>query len=487
LPDQWAARNIAYSPVDENGWVNYDAVNLTMTWDTAQYGPCDAVYSLYLSQDRNAVIDPDSGLTPIYSDTATTTLIANVGTLNLAHDQTWYYRIDVASAAGADSELGLTFSFETIKWVPEISTHPKDLNVVKAGGNLTLQCVATALNNDEAAMTQYRWYRVGDVAPVFTGVPTEISRDGKRYYDCSVTLTIEGIGREGFYYCVAENDNGTAQSNTAKVLIERLMVRYEFETLNGNVVPDSSPTGEFDGVLTSTLDGGSATGATIVAGVVGSAIDLTGGQDPNSAYVATSASAFDLGIRGANPRSVSVWARTRDMARSGVYSIGLYNQSMQVFGVHNQNDPGNTFVYQFDHWGSNFDYANWNAFGNWVHIAHVYNGQRVRIYVDGVRVADYAASLNTASGGEAQPLAVGFWGNYDPGFQHGVFDGQIDDFRLYNYALSVVEIGQLWVDGGGAGGCMEVLSQDYNGDCAVDLLDFAALAASWMESSLITP
>jgi len=65
--------------------------------------------------------------------------------------------------------------------------------------------------------------------------------------------------------------------------------------------------------------------------------------------------------------------------------------------------------------------------------------------------------------------------------------GQIDDFRLYNYALSPVEVGQLWVLGGGAGGCMEQLAQDFNGDCAVDLADFAELAAHWMESSLITP
>jgi hypothetical protein len=303
-----------------------------------------------------------------------------------------------------------------------------------------------------------------------------------------VTLTIEGIGHEGFYYCVAENDNGTATSNQAKVLVERLIVHYEFESLNGITVSDSSPAGEFDGTLTSTIEGGKPAGVTIVAGMVGNALDLTGGKDPNSGYVATSASAFDLGIRGANPRSVSVWAKSRDMARSGVYFVGQPSLSMAVFGLHNENGDGGDYVYQFDHWGSNFNYTgDLSAYGNWVHIAHVYDGQRIRIYVDGVKVADYGASLNTASGGDALPLLVGFWPAYNAAYQHGVFDGVIDDFRLYNYALSPVEVGNLWVLGGGAGGCMGVLSQDTNGDCRVDLVDFADLAASWMDSSLVTP
>ena len=84
-------------------------------------------------------------------------------------------------------------------------------------------------------------------------------------------------------------------------------------------------------------------------------------------------------------------------------------------------------------------------------------------------------------------MAVGYWGSYDASYQHGVFDGQIDDFRLYNYALSLEEVGQLWIGGGGAGGCMDPPENDLNDDCAVDLEDFAIFAASWMESSFVSP
>ncbi|MBN1126010.1 MAG: hypothetical protein JXA82_13465 [Sedimentisphaerales bacterium] len=492
----WATQNIEISPVDGNGWLDYDAESVTVTWDKADYGPCDAVYSLYMSQDSEAVSDPNSGLTPVYEGTDMSAVIPNVGTLDLVHDQMWYYRIDVSSEAGAGTQVGETFSFLTVKWVPEIATNPAVQNVMPAGSDLTLTYIVTTINDDVSDLQTVTWKRVvgekdgaeaGDddiisvQAPVFLGV------NGKKEWDCSVTLTIENISHEGVYYCVAENSSGAAVSSDAVVLTERLMIWYEFEAINNGVVVDSSPT-HADGTLTSPLTWADRqiTGG-VVEGVLGNAIDLIGASDPNAAYLDSGKKALDLGIMGAAPRSVSVWARTRDMARSGIYSIGEFDTGMAVFGVHNQNQPGEDYIYQFDHWGSNFNYADWDAFDTWVHIAHVYDGQNIRIYVNGVKIADYAASLNTSSSTASAPLAVGFWGSYDASYQHGVFDGMIDEFRLYNYALSIQEIGQLWIEGGGAGGCVDPLPQDVNDDCKVDLQDFAAFAASWMESSLVSP
>jgi hypothetical protein len=481
-PD-WAAQNIEVSPVDGNGWLDYNTENVTVTWDKAQLTPCDAVYTLYLRMESLAG-NMDEFVA--YQGQDLQAVVPNGG--NLAHDQMWYGHIDVSSQAGAGTQAGETFSISTIKWVPAIATQPQDVVVVNAGADATLQCTASSLDDDAAVLTEFEWYHVGDANPVYTGIPSEISRDGsKRLYDCSVILTIQDVSHEGLYYCIARNDNGEAQSANVTVVTRRLMVHFTFDELNGNTVTDSSPAGGFDGTLTSPQEGGVPAGVSIVPGVIGNAIDLTGGQDPNSGYVATSASALDLGIRGANPRSVSVWAKTRDMARSGIYSIGMYSSSMQTFGVHNQNDPGTSFIYQFDHWGSNYDYTDISAFGRWVHFVHIYDGQNIRIYADGIEIANYAAALNTGTGDGTQDLAVGLWGAYDASYQHGVFNGSIDDFRLYNYALSPQEVGQLWILGGGTSGCTRALSQDFNGDCRVDLKDFATLATSWMDSSLITP
>jgi len=494
--ESWAARSIVLSPLDENGWVKYDS-DLTVSWAKATYGPCDAVYTLYLSQDQAAVSDPNADGVLAFETSDLSVVVPDVGTLDLEHDQTWYYRIDVSSETAADDEIGQVYSFDTVKWVPLVGTQPPASIVAPMPSDVTISFTPTALNDDFAALMSYTWYRIvgakdteseeTDDEVIFTNDdPIETNREGgKRYYDASVVLSFTELGHEGVYYCVATNQSGDVVSSDCLLLARRKVLHYSFESLNGNTVPDSSPTGA-DGTLKSPLAWANRTViGGIEPGMIGNAIRLVGGEDPNAAYVDSGKTAYELGIEGARPRSVSVWAKTGDMARSGIYSVGEYT-SMRAFGVHNANDPGNNFVYQFDHWGSNFDYADFSAFDNWVHIVHVYDGANVRIYVDGVKVADYAApDINTAAGG--QPFAVGFWGAYDAGFQHGVFNGLIDEFALYNYALSPLEIGQLYIAGAGGTVCVETPQYDLTGDCQVDLEDFAIFAASWAESSLVSP
>jgi len=496
-PDRWAVQNIAYAPIDANGWVDYDAENVTFTWEQAPYGPCDGVYTLYLSQDEAVVNDPNAEGALAFETSDLSVVVPNIGTLDLQHDQTWYYRIDVDSATAGKEELGLVYSFDTIKWVPLIATQPPASVVTATPADVTISCTGSALDDDFAVLTNYTWYRVvgdkdaepgaGDDELIFSqDDPAETNRGGgKRFFDCSVELSVTEIGHEGLYYCVTTNASGVAVSNNCLLLIERKVLEYTFESLNGNTVPDSSPSG-FDGTLVAETEGAWPAHGDLVPGIIGNAIKLIGGEDPNAAYVDSGKTALQLGIEGARPRSVSVWVKTGDMARSGVYSVGIYNASMQTFGVHNANDLGVSWTYQFDHWGSNWDYTGW-VFDQWIHIVHVYDGANVKIYINGEKLADYGATLNTAAGGAGgQPFAVGFWGQYS-GVQHGVFNGLIDEIALYNYALSPQEIGQLYIAGAGGTACVEAPQYDLTGDCQVDLEDFAEFAASWAESSLVSP
>ena len=69
----------------------------------------------------------------------------------------------------------------------------------------------------------------------------------------------------------------------------------------------------------------------------------------------------------------------------------------------------------------------------WTHVAGTYDGTTVRLYVNGVQVASapVTAPISTSTG----PLRIGgnsLWGEF--------FQGQIDEVRVYNRALSQAEI-----------------------------------------------
>ena len=69
----------------------------------------------------------------------------------------------------------------------------------------------------------------------------------------------------------------------------------------------------------------------------------------------------------------------------------------------------------------------------WTHVATTYDGARVRLYVNGVRVRSRAVSGSILT--STDPLRFGgnaTWGEY--------FLGLIDEIRIYNSALTQVEI-----------------------------------------------
>jgi Concanavalin A-like lectin/glucanases superfamily len=74
----------------------------------------------------------------------------------------------------------------------------------------------------------------------------------------------------------------------------------------------------------------------------------------------------------------------------------------------------------------------------WVHLASTYDGTTLRVYINGVLDVSKPVSGRTCA--NAQPLAIG--AKYKPaeGVLEALFDGRIDDVRVYNRALSAAEI-----------------------------------------------
>lgn len=76
--------------------------------------------------------------------------------------------------------------------------------------------------------------------------------------------------------------------------------------------------------------------------------------------------------------------------------------------------------------------------GEWTHVVMVHDGAKDKIYMNGVQVADknVAGTLNSTT----RKLGIG----YNPIDGGNWFDGLLDEIILYNYALSEVEIADLY-------------------------------------------
>ena len=77
----------------------------------------------------------------------------------------------------------------------------------------------------------------------------------------------------------------------------------------------------------------------------------------------------------------------------------------------------------------------------WDHVVSVYDGTTVKAYVNGEEA--YSASYSTSFGTPTSILKIG----QDPNGTGQSFSGQIDDVRIYNYALSPAQIQKVMNEG----------------------------------------
>jgi hypothetical protein len=77
----------------------------------------------------------------------------------------------------------------------------------------------------------------------------------------------------------------------------------------------------------------------------------------------------------------------------------------------------------------------------WTHVASTYNGSKLTIYIDGVAAGSMNVSGTTCANDE--PLAVGAKNAPAKGLLEAFWDGQLDDVRVYNKALTANQIANL--------------------------------------------
>lgn len=160
------------------------------------------------------------------------------------------------------------------------------------------------------------------------------------------------------------------------------------------------------------------------SGQVGSAASFDGG------YVDTGLQPSEFGVDGSAPKTVTAWVYTENFNGGGVFEMGTETQgnefSLRTRAMQNQ--------WRGQFWsGADIDFT-YPSKDEWVHFAVVWNGSTTTIYADGTQVASGSNSLNTI---DKKSFKIGRWQNTN-------FDGNIDDVRLHDEALSGSEIQELY-------------------------------------------
>ncbi len=215
-------------------------------------------------------------------------------------------------------------------------------------------------------------------------------------------------------------------------LCDGLVAHYTFD---GNA--DDTAGSGYDGVVH---------GATLTADRFG---------NPNSAYafdgvndditVANTGGAFNL----TTAWTISAWCKPEASVPYGtsapvVWKTAQNNYNFDTFGLAGQ--PGDTYLLKLERASDDADIAVVSsalAPGRWYYLAGTYDGTNLTLYVDGVLNTSLEVGSITAYTGPA-PLMIGSSLNTNHG-DAGVFDGSIDDVRIYSRALSAVEVQELSV------------------------------------------
>ena len=193
-----------------------------------------------------------------------------------------------------------------------------------------------------------------------------------------------------------------------------LVSYWSFNQVSNNIAPDASG-----------LNNGTVSGATAVAGVSGKALHFDGtGQNvtaPTSSSLNTTS----------NQISFSLWFARQSLTQGGsfAYINTKYILRMDANGKISWNVYNPT-------WSSiTIDYTNRIVDMNWHHLVATYDGETLKIYIDGILKKEGNATGNLQA--SSAPLIIGSQSTIN------FFNGYIDEVALFSRALTPEEVSDI--------------------------------------------
>ena len=432
--------NIAKGPTPPNGETLVDPGTIFDWSAPAAYTPTGYKMSLRAGDPNFAgggnILDGAS-VTPPYDHPT-----------DLGFETEYFWRID-SIEDGTTTHEGTIWSFTTSPANPVITAQPVPLTV--ATGD-TAEFTVEGVN-----ITTFTWKKASDGSVVQTDEGGDSS-----------TLTIDPVSQddEDYYYCEASNAAGTDTSDSVRLLTKRLVARWTFE---GNV--DDSVEG-LEGVYTDpNLDNPLPVEAY-------SEDSIEGGQsfdfDAMPYFIKVDdAEFFNFSRQGV---SISAWVKVTTqpngwdsyIMKTAAYYLNAQSSWRTMLSGNESNDP----ILEDNGWHytvAAFDPVD----GVW------------RYYVDGV--------FDKQFGGNPGPHADNLIFGASDETGRGQYTGLLDDVQIYSYPLDGYEIAHLYTDlvadveicVDRVGIDLDVSGPDGEPDCRVDIYDFAALAAQWLNCNSV--
>jgi hypothetical protein len=172
-------------------------------------------------------------------------------------------------------------------------------------------------------------------------------------------------------------------------------------------------------------------------GKLGQALDFDGSNDYVDAGNITT-------LNGVSALSVSAWVKTDTLegGDSNLRDITAKNGVGAAVTTHILRLDTSVDLFEFYAAGAAFVQARATTpvqTNTWYHIVGTYDGAFVRIYINGVE--EKATAKTGATGDTSEPLRIG---NSSLSSNTRHWDGSIDEFRIYNRALSAEEVKRLY-------------------------------------------
>ncbi len=434
---------------EDKAVVNKDLLT-TLSWNLNQpgIGKCD----VYLGTEPNLLTMDKITLSPAGSSVAINDFPHFQTPLNPG---TYYWRVDCYIGDPLPSEPNLPGQFWsfTATSTPVVTQQTSPAKQSKFDGKGETAEFTVALSS--ATPITYAWYRSVDNA-------NNTDADDVLVGTNSPTLTLTNVttADQGYYYCKATNP-GETRTNPARLSIKRLLAHWK---LDGDAADasGSNQNGTLFGDPVFAAGVNDKTGQAMVFDGVNDYI-----QEPNS---------FEDFLPGvtisvwAKPTAAGSWARFLDF---GNYDGTTYSDI--IYLSRNGTSNSLSFTVYGGTAGTTITATNAIALNEWqMFVATMDDQGNVVLYKNGLPIQTGTITQT--------PAIVTRTSNYigkSNWSADALYAGSMDDIRLYNYALTADNVADMYSDIAG-NFCRTKPAYDWDGNCKVDLGDFAIFAAQWL-------